>query len=180
MLAPSGAGGAYFTELLDNNWSTEGTQNKDNTRCSKTNEYAGSPNSFRIDNYKLHVKFNDFPDWNKNTILLGKSYSPIEFFKNHCECPITYIINPTGQQDYIDDLIFFKKVTANSCYHMTPYFMMMLLNKSQRTYEKIFYSVPSNQEKIQSWNNYKGMLKSVSEFLDPLSTIGLKLSLIHI
>ena len=30
MLAPSGAGGAYFTELLDDNWSVEGTQNKDN------------------------------------------------------------------------------------------------------------------------------------------------------
>ena len=55
MLAPSGAGGAYFTELLDDNWSVEGTQNKDNNRCSKTNEYAGSPNSFRIDDYKLHV-----------------------------------------------------------------------------------------------------------------------------
>ena len=84
MLAPSGAGGAYFTELLDDNWSVEGTQNKDNNRCSKTNEYAGSPNSFRIDDYRLHVKFNDFPDWNKNTILLGKRFSPIEFFKNHC------------------------------------------------------------------------------------------------
>ena len=71
MLAPSGAGGAYFTELLDDNWSVEGTQNKDNNRCSKTNEYAGSSNSFRIDDYKLHVKFNDFPDWNENTILLG-------------------------------------------------------------------------------------------------------------
>ena len=33
MLAPSGAGGAYFTELLDDNWSIEGTQNKDNNRC---------------------------------------------------------------------------------------------------------------------------------------------------
>ena len=32
MLAPSGAGGAYFTELLDDNWSIEGTQNKDNNR----------------------------------------------------------------------------------------------------------------------------------------------------
>ena len=53
MLAPSGAGGAYFTELLDDNWSVEGTQNKDNNRCSKTNEYAGSPNSFRIDDYNL-------------------------------------------------------------------------------------------------------------------------------
>ena len=37
MLAPSGAGGAYFTELLDDNWSIEGTQNKDNNRYSKTN-----------------------------------------------------------------------------------------------------------------------------------------------
>ena len=57
---------------------------------------------------------------------------------------------------------------------MTPYFMMMMLNRNQRAYEKIFNSVPTNQEKIQSWNNYKEMLKSVSEFLDPLSTIGLK------
>jgi hypothetical protein len=174
MLAPSGAGGAYFTELLDDNWSIEGTQNKDNNRCSKTNEYAGSPNSFRIDDYKLHVKFNDFPDWNENTILLGKRFSPVEFFKNHCDCPITYIINPTGQKDYIDDLVFFKKVTANSCYHMTPYFMMMMLNRNQQAYEKIFWSVPSNQEKIQSWNNFQQMLKSISEFLDPLSTIALK------
>jgi len=174
MLAPSGAGGAYFTELLDDNWSVEGTQNKDNNRCSKTNEYAGSSNSFRIDDYRLHVKFNDFPDWNENTILLGKRFSPIEFFKNHCDCPITYIINPTGQKDYIDDLVFFKKVTANSCYHMTPYFMMMMLNRNQQAYERIFWSVPSNQEKIQSWNNFQKMLKSVSEFLDPLSTVALK------
>ena len=34
--------------------------------------------------------------------------------------------------------------------------------------------MPSNQEKIQSWNNFQQMLKSISEFLDPLSTIGLK------
>ena len=52
--------------------------------------------------------------------------------------------------------------------------MMIMLNRKQRAYEKIFYSVPSNQEKIQSWNNFQQMLKSISEFLDPLSTIALK------
>ena len=57
---------------------------------------------------------------------------------------------------------------------MTPYFMMMMLNRNQQAYEKIFWSVPSNQEKIQSWNNFQQMLKSISEFLDPLSTIALK------
>ena len=65
MLAPSGSGGAFLTELLDNNWSKNNTRINDNYRCEKTNEYAGSSNIVRLEYLSSDYEFNS------KSILLG-------------------------------------------------------------------------------------------------------------
>ena len=81
MLAPSGSGGAFFTELLDDNWSEDYTRLVDNYRNPKLNEYAGSPNAVRLEFIDLDYEFNE------NSILLGKNDSPVEFFNLNSKHP---------------------------------------------------------------------------------------------
>ena len=76
MLAPSGSGGAFLTELLDNNWSKDNTRINDNYRCKKTNEYAGSSNMVRLEYLSSDYVFNS------KSILLGKGItSPLNLFE---------------------------------------------------------------------------------------------------
>ena len=93
MWSPSGGGGAFFSELLDDNDSKDFHLNYDNYRNPITNEYAGSPNSYRYENYELEKQHNMIPKFTEKSILLGKRYSPLDYFKHEVECPDTYVIN---------------------------------------------------------------------------------------
>ena len=63
-----------------------------------TNEYAGSPNSFRYEDYYLEKKHNMIPKFTKKSILLGKRYSPLDYFKHEVKCPDTYVIDCKGHE----------------------------------------------------------------------------------
>ena len=82
MWSPSGGGGAFFSELLDNNYSKDFHLNYDNYRNPTTNEFAGSPNSYRYENYELEKQHNMIPKFTEKSILLGKRYSPLDYFKH--------------------------------------------------------------------------------------------------
>ena len=124
MLAPSGSGGAFFTELLDDNWSEDYTRLVDNYRNPKLNEYAGSPNSVRLEFIDLDYEFNE------NSILLGKNDSPVEFFKSKITCETTYIIDIEGHEELLKDLVFLKKIIGSSWEHSTPHELVSCFNSN--------------------------------------------------
>ena len=174
MWSPSGGGGAFFSELLDNNYSKDYDLNFDNYRNPLTNEYAGSPNSFRYEDYYLDKKHNMIPKFTKKSILLGKRYSPLDYFKHEVKCPDTYVINCEGHEQYVEDLVFVKKIVGGTMQHMSPYFIMGLMRRQDRIQKIIFEELSSydnrNTELI-SWKKYMQMVQSVSPYVNPWSCL---------
>lgn len=113
LFAPSGSGGAFISEILDDNHSQAGDRNFDNYRSVITNEYAGSKNLYMYLDYDSHFILNEFPEWNENTILYGKEHSPLKFFKNCVKSPKMYYVDVTGYETLMKELVFLKKFVGN-------------------------------------------------------------------
>tara|TARA_B100000282_G_C31697775_1_gene474683 strand:- start:240 stop:1013 length:774 start_codon:yes stop_codon:yes gene_type:complete len=158
MLAPSGSGGAFFTELLDDNWSEDYTRLVDNYRNPKLNEYAGSPNAVRLEFIDLDYEFNE------NSILLGKNDSPVEFFKSKITCETTYIIDIEGHEELLKDLVFLKKIIGSSWEDSTPHELSCCFNSNGNLIER------NTKETHVSWNKFKKMCNDISDLICPTST----------
>ena len=177
MWSPSGGGGAFFSELLDDNYSKDFHLNFVIYRIPITNEYAGSPNSYRYENYELEKQHNMIPKFTEKSILLGKRYSPLDYFKHEVECPDTYVINCEGHEEYVEDLIFVKKMVGGTMQHMSPYFIMLTMRRKERIANEIFKDVSSyddSNSQMISWKKYTQMVESISPYLNAWSTLSLK------
>ena len=165
MWSPSGGGGAFFSELLDNNYSKDFHLNYDNYRNPITNEFAGSPNTWRYENYELEKQHNTIPKFTEKSILLGKRYSPLDYFKHEVKCPDTYVIDCEGHEEYVEDLVFVKKIVGGTMQHMTPYFIMTLMQREVENHKFIMREIESydkrNSELI-SWRKFVEMVESIS------------------
>ena len=113
LFAPSGSGGGFISELLDNQTSNEGDVNQGNIRTSAVNEYAGSPNLYRYYDYYTHEVIQEFPDFTEDTILYGKRHSPLNWFKNKVKSDTTYYVDTTGHEALMKDLVFVKKAIGS-------------------------------------------------------------------
>ena len=177
MWSPSGGGGAFFSELLDNNYSKDFHLNYDNYRNPTTNEFAGSPNSYRYENYELEKQHNMIPKFTEKSILLGKRYSPLDYFKHEVKCPDTYVIDCKGHEEYVEDLVFVKKIVGGTMQHMTPYFIMSLMQRELENYQFIMREIGSYDKRngeLISWRKYVEMIKSISPYLNAWSIFCLK------
>lgn len=177
MWSPSGGGGAFFSELLDDNYSKDFHLNYDNYRNPITNEFAGSPNTWRYENYELEKQHNTIPKFTEKSILLGKRYSPLDYFKHEVKCPDTYVIDCEGHEEYVEDLVFVKKIVGGTMQHMTPYFIMSLMQREVENHKFIMREIESydkrNSELI-SWRKYVEMVESISPYLNAWSIFCLK------
>ena len=165
MWSPSGGGGAFFSELLDNNYSKDFHLNYDNYRNPITNEFAGSPNTWRYENYELEKKHNTIPKFTEKSILLGKRYSPIDFFKYEVKCPDTYIIDCKGHEEYVEDLIFVKKIIGGTTHHTNPYFIIDMMKDLKNHQTK---------KEFISWKKYVQMIQEISPYINEWSIFAQK------
>ena len=167
MLAPSGSGGAFFTELLDDNWSEDYTRLVDNYRNPKLNEYAGSPNAVRLEFIDLDYEFND------NSILLGKYESPVEFFKSKITCETTYIIDIEGHEELLKDLVFLKKIIGSSWEHSTPYELKHSFKSNGNIIKR------SEMQSQITWDKFKKLCSKMSNLICPTSVTAIAYYLRH-
>lgn len=173
LIAPSGSGGGIVSELLDyeyGNHHRENPWNKTNVYNPKTNEYAGSINSWIYFDYHFHKKHNDFPEWNEKTVLLGKNSSPIEFFRNEITCPKTYWIDVEEHDDYTQDLKFVKKyVGCGGQMHSMYHFFFLWQKADEKHREGLIKRGDEYQLNIMVWDRFTKMVNSVSDIIDPMS-----------
>jgi hypothetical protein len=164
--ARSGAGGAFLSELYDQNWTPEGTWNYGNQTIAKTNEYAGSPNSFIIEDIDRHIKYDHFPDWSEKTILLGKWHNPIKIL-TRIICPTFYYIDSCeGIQKYLNELCFIKKCCGNDA--MTMCQSGWLETMKEDAFRKRGWE---NQTTMTAYQRFRDMVYEISPLLSPNSDI---------
>lgn len=158
--ARSGAGGAFLSELYDQNWTEEGHWNFGNVRSSKTNEYAGSPNSFIIESIRRHHKFDFFPDWSKETILLGKWQNPITILEQ-IDCPTFYYVScDRSVQKYANELVFFKKFVGTPASDLCN--SMWLERMKEEAFQKKGWEWMTTMVALQ---RFRDMMLSISDLL---------------
>ena len=54
------------------------------------------------------------------------------------ECPDTYVIDCEGHEEYVEDLIFVKKIIGGTMQHMSPYFIMLTMQRKENNKMIIF------------------------------------------
>ena len=168
MLAPSGSGGAFLTELLDNNWSKDNTRINDNYRCKKTNEYAGSSNMVRLEYLSSDYVFNS------KSILLGKGItSPLNLFETSIKCDKTYVIDIEGHEELLKDLVFLKKIIGSSWEHSTPYELKNAFKSNGKIIKR-----DATQSHI-TWDKFKKMCNEISDLICPTSITAIAYYLRH-
>tara|TARA_B100000900_G_scaffold280483_1_gene239940 strand:+ start:60 stop:836 length:777 start_codon:yes stop_codon:yes gene_type:complete len=168
MLAPSGSGGAFLTELLDNNWSKNNTRINDNYRCKKTNEYAGSSNIVRLEYLSPDYEFND------KSILLGKGIiSPLNLFQTSIKCDKTYVIDIEGHEELLKDLIFLKKIIGSSWEHSTPYELKHSFKSNGNIIKR------SEMQSQITWDKFKKLCSKMSDLICPTSVTAIAYYLRH-
>ena len=168
MLAPSGSGGAFLTELLDNNWSKDNTRINDNYRCKKTNEYAGSSNMVRLEYLSSDYEFNS------KSILLGKGItSPLNLFQTSIKCDKTYVVDIEGYEELIKDILFLKKVIGSSWEDSTPYELKTSFISNNKIIKR-----NTTQSHI-TWDKFKKMCNEISDLICPTSITAIAYYLRH-